>query len=147
MAERHDRDTAARIGPWIVLVASLLCFGVLGVLPVWQYAANHRPGVPVEQARVTRCASVQRSGIVCAHTADGRPIAVVWEGHVTRPRSGSTLQVFEKGGRWHARNERAFPFWAPVFLLLGGLGTLACLLTLGRRLRHAVDRWGRSVRS
>lgn len=131
-------DWGERVGPWVVLLVCVAGFAALGVLPVAQYVGNHRPGVPTEQARVVHCDVVHRPGIVCATRSDGSPIAVRWEGHLLDPRSGSHLTVFEKHGHWYARNGRALPFWAPIFLALFGLGAIGCIVTLVRRFRAAI---------
>lgn len=133
-------DWGERLGPWAFLGISLAVFAALGVLPVWQYVSNHHPGVPFHQVVVQRCDSVHSPSIVCARTDEGSHIAVQWEGHLRNPRSGSHLTVYEKNGIWRARDGRSLPFWAPIFLILGALGAVACGATLVRRLGVVIRR-------
>lgn len=137
----RPKDDGERFGPWVFLVVSLVAFVVGGVMPVTQYVSHHHPGVPFERARVHPCTHAYvPNSTVCASTSGGAQIAVAWEGHVLNPRTGTQITVFEKNGRWYARDGRALPLWSPVFLVLGGLGAVACALTLLRRLRRSISR-------
>jgi len=134
------------VWPWATLVVSLGIAIVFGIAPIATWVSHHWPGVPTQQATVTKDDPTTRGRHIVSVTApDGSDQAFVYSGHLFYPSKGDRISVYEKGGTWHARDEEGLPWSAPLWLALGVGGTVMWFV-LRRRRRQQRHGTGKTAR-